>query len=318
MATSTIPDAVRERWRGRGWPEAMLERALELRVRRANIKRWLGDDRWTSGRVQQALDRWARVTVGTTRVRAATFEDSEALADLYANSPEDMGEWEVTVERSPHPFAQFRLQEHAKIQVLEDKGVLLAAMAHSTRESLVGGKRVTVHCSSAWRVRKECRGEGYGPLVQRAAGPASAGSGVGTYYYRRRAGARRKRGLSATVHCFPSHPFEQDGNGIRFARRSEIRSCVALINRTHRGLDLFRPYSEEYLRGKLADPPWGPKPKSWTPVYGWQDYYVLEARGQIVACAGLWDRGRHVREVWRNKVSGEQQVIESNVAQGTN
>jgi len=304
-------DELREAWRGRGWPEGLLERAHELRVRRSHIKRWVAGGRWNIEKLHQALDRRARLLAGTMGVREATWEDSAALADLYANSPEEVGEWEVTVERGPYPFAQFRLQEHTKIQVLEDRGVFLAAMAHSNRQSLVGGRPITVHISSAWRVREECRGEGYGPLVQRAVRPPVTGSGVGSYYYRRQVGGQRKRRLSVTVHCFAGRSFKGDASGIRLAGPSDIRSCIELINRTHQGLDLFQPYSEEYLQGKLEGPCRGPEPESRPAVYGRQDYYVLEEGGRIVACAGLWDKGKHVREVWRHKVSGDRRAIES-------
>ena len=306
-------EELREAWRSRGWPEEMLERAHELRVRRSHIKRWAAGERWNIEKLHKALDRRARLLAGTMGVREATWEDSEALADLYANSPEEVGEWEVTVERGPYPFAQFRLQERAKIHVLEDGGVFLAAMAHSNRPSLVGGRPITVHISSAWRVREECRGEGYGPLVQRAVRPPVTESGVGSYYYRRDAGGRRKRRMSATVHCFAGRSFEGDARGIRLAGPPDIRSCIELINRTHQGLDLFRPYSDEYLQGKLDDSCRGPESESRPAVYGRQDYYLLEEGGRTVACAGLWDKGRHVREVWRRKVSGEQRVIESTV-----
>jgi hypothetical protein len=55
---------------------------------------------------------------------------------------------------------------------------------------------------------------------------------------------------------------------------------------------------------------WGPRPVWWASVYDWNDYFVLEEAGHIVACAGLWDRGRHVREVWVHKDTGERQVLE--------
>ena len=42
----------------------------------------------------------------------------------------------------------------------------------------------------------------------------------------------------------------------------------------------------------------------WTPTYGWPDFYVVEVDGKPVACAGLWDRGRDVREVWHHPASG--------------
>jgi hypothetical protein len=45
-------------------------------------------------------------------------------------------------------------------------------------------------------------------------------------------------------------------------------------------------------------------------VYGWDDYWVLEEQGRIVACAGLWDRGRDIRDRWRHRETGEEKVIE--------
>ena len=271
----------------------------------------MAGERWNIEKLHRALDRRARLVAGAMGVREATGQDSEALADLYAHSPEEVGEWEVTVERGPYPFAQFQLQEQAKIQVMEDQGVFLAAMAHANRQSMVGGRPVTVHISSAWRVREECRGEGYGPLVQRAVRPPVTGSGVGSYYYRRQVGGQRKRRMSAAVHCFAGRSFAGDVGGIRVAGPADIRSCIELINRTHEGLDLFRPYSVEYLQGKLGDFCREPKQESRPAVYGWPDYYVLEEGGRISACAGLWDKGRQVREVWRHKLSGEQRVVES-------
>ncbi len=36
---------------------------------------------------------------------------------------------------------------------------------------------------------------------------------------------------------------------------------------------------------------------------------MVEEEGRVVACAGLWDRGRDVRERWRHKLTGEERAI---------
>lgn len=303
-----VPEQVRVAWRERGWPEAVLERSYELRVRRADVDRWLRHGRGALKRIERDLDRRERLISGTLRVREATWGDDEALADLYAHSPENDGEWEVTVERSPYAFAQFRLQENVSIQVADDRGAILAAIVHSARNTLVGGKRVTVQIESAWRTRTDARGQGLGRLLRTVPRRALGWEALATYYYRRH---RSRRGTTASIHCFPSRSHDGEAEGIRLARRSDIRRCVAMINRTHRGLDLFRPYTVEYLQGKLDDSFWGPKPEFWVPVYGWGDYYVLEEGGRIVACAGLWDKGRHIRELWRHKKTGKTRVVEN-------
>ena len=308
MPATEIPDDVRQRWSARGWPESLLERSFELRVRREDIEGWLrrGKGYWRG--IQKQLDRREQLIGGTLRVREATWSDDEALADLYANSPEDFGQWELTVERSPYPFAQFRLQENVNIQMIEDRGVVLAAIVQSARNTLVGGKRVTVQIESAWRTHKEARGRGLGRLLRTEPRRALGWEALATYYYRRHGGRKQR---PVTVHCFPSRPFSGQTDGIRLARRSDVRRCVALINRTHRGLDLFRPYSQEYLWQRLDDPFWGPKPDFLVSVYGWPDYHVLERAGKIVACAGLWDRGKHMREVWRHKTTGKRRLVEN-------
>ena len=117
-------------------------------------------------------------------------------------------------------------------------------------------------------------------------------------------------GIPITVHHFDAAQVG-DQLGIRLARPADVRRCVALINRTHRGQDMFRPYSTEFLEQRLDDPFWGEKPDFWVPVYGWPDYYVVEDEGRIVACGGLWDKGKHVREVWRHKETGEKQSFDT-------
>ena len=308
IAPRRIPPAVREAWLGRGWSERMLDRAYELRVRQADIDRWLKRGKSASRRIQRDLDRIELLQFGTLRARQATWNDDEQMVALYADSPESVGDREVAVERSPYPFAQFRLQENVSIRVLEQRGVIVASIAHSARDTVVGGQRVSVAIYSAWRTRSDARGHGFGQILRQVAGPALSWRADSEYYYRRR---RRKGGLRATVQCYPPTPFSGDASGIRPAQREDLAACVALINRTHRGLDLFRPYTDEFLEQRLDNPCWGPKPWFWTNVYGWEDFHVLEEEGVIVACAGLWDRGRHMREVWRDTQTGATRTIDA-------
>src|SRR5439155_22010818 len=119
-------------------------------------------------------------------------------------------------------------------------------------------------------------------------------------------------GTPVTVLQYPRHPFGSDpaAAGIRKARRGDIRRCAALINRTHKGLDLFRPYTVEFLQTRLDEGFWGPRPQWWNPTYTWHDFFVLEEEGKVVACAGLWDRGANMREVWRRRETGEEKTVE--------
>jgi hypothetical protein len=118
-------------------------------------------------------------------------------------------------------------------------------------------------------------------------------------------------GNRVTVLQFPAKPFTGKKRGIRNVRPDDIPRCVRLINRAHKGLDFFRPYSEHFLESRLDDGFWGERPAMWPKVYDWDDYFVVEEDGAVVACAGLWDRGRDARDRWRHKETGEERVIAS-------
>lgn len=322
-AAPDLVDAAREK----GWPDGLVESALRVRFPRRDLQFWL-DHGTDPQRVTTFVEYRDRLQSGTLRSREASWSDDEAIADMYANSPEQIGEWEVTVERSPYPFAQFLLQENPNVQVIEDRGVILAAAAHSGRNTLIGGKRLTCHIATAWRVRKEFRGQGLTQLMRVLGGPACSWFGLINYWYVRSGNfdavnwvkalrpdlaehGELPGSLNVAVLHFRVGPFEGDASGIRSAGRSDARKCVGLINRTHRGQDLFRPYTTDFLQRRLDDRGWGPKPSFIVHVYDWNDYFVLEEQGRIIACAGLWDRGRDVREVWRHRETGETTRVEA-------
>jgi hypothetical protein len=124
-------------------------------------------------------------------------------------------------------------------------------------------------------------------------------------------------GQSVTVLQYPPRPFAGDATGIRRALPGDLSRCVALINSTHRGNDLFRTYTVESLGERLRLAYSGSHLDRWFrgrvdhAVYSLDDLYVLEEDGRIVACAGLWDRGRDVRDRWRHLSTGETKVVET-------
>jgi hypothetical protein len=316
----------------RGWPDELLGRAVRLRVDRGAVTTWLQDGWPPPEWLARFLDGLERLTSGTMRLREATWADHDLLTDLFAHAPEEVGDWLVTVERGPNPYAQFRLQEHPNVQVLEDRRVGLGAAAHSTRNTLIGGQETSVHFMSAWRVREGFRGQGFARLLQmNSAGPGVAWFGLVTYWYVRTGNAARSwiervkddfqdrpsgwnvkpQGLTATVHYLRGLAAGSPSRRVRPATVADLDRCVELINHTHGGLDLFRPCTVEFLRQRLDDPSWGPKPPFWAHVYDWSDFAVVEDAGRIVACGGLWDRGEHLRERWYQPASGDSYMIDA-------
>ena len=328
-----VPEDLARAAAARGWPDGLLQRALDARVSGGDLAFWLGEVAPGVDVVTRELESLERLLHGPVHAREATWRDGDRLVDLYADSPEDVGDLEVIVERGPNPYAQFRLQEHANVQVLDCRGVLLAAAAHSSRNAFVGGERMCVHLMSAWRVRRDFRGSGLSRLLQISAGPgASSWFGVVTYWYERSGNAaqgwldkirgeadslheHKVSGLTATVYRLLAagsaapEAAPSPGLHVRPVEPADVPVCIELINATHDGLDLFRPYTAEFLETRLDDPFWGPRPSFWSTVYGWDDHLVVEQDGRVVACGGLWDRGRDIRERWRHKETGEEQVL---------
>jgi GNAT superfamily N-acetyltransferase len=118
-------------------------------------------------------------------------------------------------------------------------------------------------------------------------------------------------GIPISVAQVPAAAPSATSPAVRLARPEDLPACVELLNRTHGGLDLFRPYTVEFLEDRLDEGYWGER-ATWRPsVYGWRDFFVLESAGRVRACGGLWDRGRDLRERIRRKKTGEERVFAS-------
>ena len=309
--------------KSQNWPDGMARRVAAV-VTPWEIDNWLGPNARPRHELERELDARERTMNGPFHVRELNVRDLPAFSELWAHAPEALGEWSVTVERSPNPIAQFRLHDNCCITVLEERGQIHACTAWSRRPVLIGGKPTLIHVAHSLRVHEAKRGARLADLVRRF--PPTAMSAIPTiaqYMYVRTGndgvlgflstvanqvfGAVGAAGVQTIVTQFPAREFSGDVSGVREAKREDGEACAALINRTHGAFDLFYPYTGESLARMLSQglPDEAPTDNPyWPHVYGWRDYWVLEDAGKIVACGGLWDRGRDMRETWRSK-SGE-------------
>ena len=294
-----------------GAPPGLLERMWALRYPRPRIEfAFRGAPFPTMAMWEAELDQRERLSDGLV-VREATWDDDARLSDLFADSAERLGAWDVTVERSPNPYAQARLQENAHTKLVVDRGVALAVSTQAGRNSLVGGERLSVAWMGGWRVRNGFRRHGFSTMLMNTPGPAASRFGALTYWY-----VRLENGTANSWIASAVRPIDESGRAfekrtatvyhldpaagrrdprVRLIRPDDVDRCVELINTTHAGLDLFRPYSPSWFEERLYDLLWGPRPPFVANVYGWDDMAVLVDGGRIVACAGLWDKGRDVR-----------------------
>ena len=323
-----IPAALRAVAKERAWPDDLVERIAAARVPLSAVQDWgwAGDADWAEKR----LAFHERLVSGDLRAREAQVHDNAGLADLWANSPERIGDFEITVLREPDAFAQFKLQENVTLTVLEQERQLVACVSWSRRNVLVQGKRIAVTYGQALRVRDTHRRQGLGDLSRRIPWSATMSRPNTTQYdimrsqnfavvswwekYSPEFFDRTPKqegevpGLPVQVWQLPARAVDED-RAVRPTRREDVPRCVELINSTHAGQDLFRPYTVEFFEGVLDEGTWAEKPFWWSPVYRWDDHFVLEEGGRIVACAGLWDRGANLRERWRHRETGEERTL---------
>jgi hypothetical protein len=322
-----VTDDLIARAKEKGWPDGLAQRVAAV-ITPWEIEAWLGPNARPRHELERELDARERTMNGPFHVRELNIRDLPAFAELWAHAPEAIGDWSVTVERSPNPIAQFALHEDCSITVLEERGRLYACTAWSRRPALIGGKPALIHVAHSLRVHEARRGARLADLVRRFPPRATtARPTIAQYMYVRTGndgvlgflgavanqtfGAIGAAGVQSMVTQFPAHAYSGDTAGLRKANREDAQACAALINRTHGAFDLFYPYTGESLARTLAQGFPAETPANnpqWPHVYGWRDYWVLEEAGAIVACGGLWDRGRDMRETWRSK-TGETRAF---------
>ena len=327
---ANVPEDLVAAFRERGWPQELLERAAALHVSFEQLRRAIFVWNAPLERVEQEIGWASRVIEGPIRFRQLTVADNEQFCELWANAPEEIGEWDVTVLRGPNGFAQFQLQERPALNGLFDGGQMVACVSFALRNTLVAGERLSVRYGQAMRVHNDHRRHGYAHWVRSI--PWAVGIERFTqvqYDYLRSRNMTMERwnkkfmpdiesvpkredevpGIPVDVIQYPARASSGGNTGIRTATPADVERCAALINRTHAGRDLFRPYTPEFLADRLDEGFWGARPPGWVSVYCWDDMRVIERGGEIVACAGLWDRGRDLREHWRHRETGAERTI---------
>lgn len=243
-------------------------------------------------------------------IREATAADNEALLELERSSPLDLGEAELTLDRSPDYFACLSLQEDARVMVAEEGGRLVGVcVAAWHRAPLLGRPRALLYIQKG-RTRPEFQRRRISSVLIWALLESWRARGMAFDSAYWLISADNRTSLTAVqrggVHPWPKkvHLVDIDAESGRRAELSALRleadraqEVVALLNRTHAGKELFAPYTEERLQARLGR----------IPEYGWQNWWGIEGRaGRLVAVAGLLDLGRWWRLKRRLKASGEE------------
>src|SRR4030042_3117029 len=232
----------------------------------------------------------------TFSIREATAADNEALLELERNSPLDLKDIEITMDRSPHYFASLSLQEDARVMVAEEGGRLVGVCAAARHcVPLLGRPRTLLYIEKG-RVLPEFRRRRVSSVLIWALveSGSARGAPIDSAYWlisadnRTSLTAVRRGGAlpwPKAVHLVDLHTGTDPRTEVPAVRLGTDRAqeIVALLNRTHAGKELFAPYTGERLQARLGR----------TPDYGWGNWWGIEGRaGRLLAGAGLLGLGQ--------------------------
>jgi GNAT superfamily N-acetyltransferase len=225
--------------------------------------------------------------------RKASLADNGALCDLERRTPLLLGESWIVFDRTEF-FDQHDLQEDAVVWLAEEEGRVIGACAGAVhRAPLAGQERLLLYLHHE-RVDPACQRRGIGGALTTRIADHFRDRGlrpdVSYYYiapgnapsraYAERSGARPWP-LRAHHVLIPTALASEAGGAPRRVGAGPIFDIVRLINETHAGKDLFRPYEQVDFGQRLAR----------SRHYGWGDVYGRYVDGRLVAVAGIWDRG---------------------------
>jgi hypothetical protein len=244
------------------------------------------------------------------RIRRARSSDNDALIELERRVRLDLGATVLTFDRSPDFFAQHRLQEHPLVLLAEEAGEPVAVMAGAWHDTRLGGRGRRLLYIHKARVPAERRGTGLAAVLALELGRRGRRWGVESGYWFigpgnvRATAFAHKGGLASIVATAGLLHFDAAREGgargrLRPVAPSEAKAVVELLNMTHGGQELFRPYTVGSLNRRLCR----------SPEYGWGHIFGLDEGGELAAVVGLWDQGRSLRLTSLDKAAGQTRTV---------
>jgi GNAT superfamily N-acetyltransferase len=229
-------------------------------------------------------------------IREAVPEDNHELQELQAKCPQ--GTTLITsVVNTPDFFARAKVYESYKVYVACEDNRIIGSAACAIRNALVSGK-----------IRK------IGHQFQLFAAPDFRRKGVASQLHQHREHYLSQKGVVLSYalimegnvpsmryierqgfryHCTLVMPalgvFKEmevrSWGAVRSARPEDLAAIADLLNETWQGFELYEPTSADGLDRFIKR----------TPAYTFDNLFVLEHKGEILACVGFWDWSQVMR-----------------------
>ncbi|NOR48458.1 MAG: GNAT family N-acetyltransferase [Methanosarcinaceae archaeon] len=223
-------------------------------------------------------------------IREAVSDDNKELQKLMAKCPQGT-KFIVSVVNTPDFFARAKAYESYKVYVAYEGDQIIGSMAYAMRDAIVNGNNCSV-----------------GYIFQGFTSPHHRRKGVASQLYHHienqliQHGAVLSYGLimednQSSIRLIEGEGFklhrtldlsillvykEMDISStikIRPISSEDLAEVAKLLNETWQGFDLYETTSADALASFISR----------TPAYSFDNLFVLEDQGEIVACLGFWN-----------------------------
>jgi GNAT superfamily N-acetyltransferase len=229
-------------------------------------------------------------------IREATKDDNRGLQRVQARCPQGATQNLSTVN-TPDFFTRAKIFEDNKVYVATRKNRIIGSTACAVHNAIVNGKVAKIGYGFQAFVDPKYRGKGIAGMLHevREDYMRKRGSALGytlvleqnvaSMRYIERQGFRQHRTL-----VMPSIMVNQEMDvgseaKVRPITQDDLDDVASLVNETWQDYELYEPMTAESLASLVKR----------TPVYSFNDIFVLEENNQIMACLGFWDWSRVMR-----------------------
>ncbi len=222
-------------------------------------------------------------------IHEATQNDNDALIALEREVPLVVGDTHEFFDRSPDYFANQRLHQYYRTVLAEADGRVVGVTAGLVHNPVIQGVAHRLVYIHRGRVHPDFHGRGIGFALSSALFRWSSGLGSeGPYYLispdNERSiafGGRAGRRWPVDVTLVSFDLLSAEGERPETLPPGMLEDAAHLINATHSPFDFFEPVSAGLLAARLGR----------SPQYTPQHVFAVRERGEVVAVAGLCDKG---------------------------
>ena len=243
------------------------------------------------------------------KIREATPDDNDELIQLQTKCPQGTTLIASTVN-TPDFFARAKAYEIYKVYVAIDNNRIVGSGACAFRDVTLGGSIRRVAHTFQHFVHPEYRRRGVASQIHNSIEDYITQQGAVLSYgyileenipsmgFFERQGWKRHHILTMRgIPVFTEMSIESKA-GIRLISSDDLNAVSELINKTWEGYELYEPVSAETFAEQVNR----------TPAYSFDNIFVLEDHGEILACLGFWDWSQ-VMQITVESLSFKMQVI---------